>query len=166
MFLGVHFALTNDEARQLKEISGDDERIDFVVNQVEKRCFRFEREWLCHTDKAWDPIHRTLTDGELTCCNGEYPLSHVILGGERLCLGDKYIMILKTPEQVVDIAAAMKRVSEVEYRFRFFQLDEQECDFRVDDDNLGYSWRWFGELRAFYGRAAEHFRSVLFTAPQ
>lgn len=118
------------------------------------------------TDKAWDAIHRTLTDGEIDWDNGVYPLNHVILGGELLHTGDDYIMSLKTPAQVRDIAAALKVVTEEQFRKAYSRFDPSSYSFSVSEEDFVYTWSWFQSLCEFYYRAAEAGRYVLFTADQ
>jgi hypothetical protein len=52
-------------------------------------------------------MHRTLADGELAWEGGDYPLNHTVLAGRLLYTGDDYIMSLKTPAQMKDVAAAL-----------------------------------------------------------
>jgi Domain of unknown function (DUF1877) len=60
---GVHFALTaEEEARLVDEPDGDDDHLIDVLGEIEER---WDRDWLVETDKAWDAIHRCLTDGTL-----------------------------------------------------------------------------------------------------
>src|SRR5262245_10709156 len=49
----------------------------------------------------------TLADGELTWAGGDYPLNHTVLAGKLLYTGDDYIMSLKTPAQVKDVAVVV-----------------------------------------------------------
>ena len=50
-----------------------------------RRWLRNERK--VESDKAWDAMHRTLSDGERTRDGSEYPLNDVVLGGEVLHTG-------------------------------------------------------------------------------
>jgi len=93
---GVHFALDANTADKLKSFATDEERLEYVMNDLETEFFDNQQEWLSETDKAWDAIHRALTGGRLGPDNGSYPLNHVILCGQSLYGGDDYIMSLKT----------------------------------------------------------------------
>lgn len=55
---GVYFALSDDDARRLKDIDGDASVLKFIQEELESR---WDEEWLQETDKAWDAIHRCLT---------------------------------------------------------------------------------------------------------
>lgn len=74
---GVLFALDALDAERILACRGDDEVIA-LVEEVEEG---WARDHLFELDKSWDALHRCLTDGDLAFGNGEYPLSHVILGG-------------------------------------------------------------------------------------
>ena len=111
-------------------------------------------------------MHRTLSDGELTWDGGEYPLNHVVLGGELLYTESDFIMVLKTPQQVRDVAAALPAVSESEFRRRYDAIDTDSYASPLSDEDFGYTWDWFQGVRKFWLRAAEEGRYVLFTADQ
>src|SRR5690242_7257403 len=101
--LGVHFSLAADEVDRLRAVP-EQQRVDYVHETIEEDYFSDHREHLAESDKAWDAMHRVLADGQLSWDGGEYPLNHVVLGGERLYDGQDFIMVLKTPEQVRDVA--------------------------------------------------------------
>src|SRR5688572_14930894 len=61
--LGVHFALTDDEVRELESRGNDGARLEYVNEEIEKQFFESRRDDLVQTDKAWVAIHRCLADG-------------------------------------------------------------------------------------------------------
>src|SRR5205807_3702890 len=72
---GVLFAITNEQAEELRAARGDDSTIlSIVQDEIEEA---WDEEHLCQTDKAWDAIHRCLADGTLG--NGNNVLSLCIL---------------------------------------------------------------------------------------
>jgi len=164
--LGVHFALDAKTVRKLKSYSSEVERLEYLLEELEEEYFANHEDWLAETDKAWDAIHRTLTDGEIGWDNGIYPLNHVILGGELLYTGDDHIMSLKTPAQVRDITAVLKAVTEEQFRKAYFRIDPSSYGFPVSEEDFAYTWFWLQSLREFYYRTAEAGRYVLFTADQ
>ncbi len=164
--LGVHFALTDDDATKLRALATDESRLEFVTEDIEDRYFVGDKPFVGESDKAWDAMHRTLADGELTWDGGTYPLNHTVLGGERLYLGDDYIMILKTPAQVKDIAAALEPLTEQDFRRRYDAIDADSYDSDLSDEDFAYTWEWFQTVRDLYSKAAEEGRYVLFTADQ
>jgi Domain of unknown function (DUF1877) len=164
--LGVHFALSADEAARLKSFATDAERLEFLTEELEENYFGEHDDLLAQSDKAWDGIHRTLTDGRFAYDNGEYPLNHVIMGGEILYGNSDYIMVLKTPQHVVDIARAIQSITEEDFKSRYRKIDQRECDWPLSKDDCNYSWDWFQGVRDLFQRAAKENRFVLFTASQ
>ncbi len=163
---GVHFALSEAEVAHLHSMPSEQDRLDYIQEDIEESYFADHRDYLADGDKAWDAIHRTLTDGELTWDGGDYPLNHVVLAGELLYTEPDYIMSLKTPEQVRDIAAALPVISESEFRYRYFAIDPAAYGCSVDELDFAYTWKYFQDVRRLYGLAAAEGRYVLFTASQ
>jgi hypothetical protein len=102
----------------------------------------------------------------LTWDGGEYPLNHVVLAGELLYTEPDYIMSLKSPEQVRDIAAALLGITEAKFRRRYFAIDPAAYGCPVNEEDFSYTWGWFQDIRRLYTRAAAEHRYVLFTADQ
>ena len=101
---GVHFALTaEEEARLVDEFHTADELRD-ILAEIEEH---WDSEWLQETDKAWDAMHRCLTDGSLLYVSGEYPLNHCICGGRQLFRGRNYTVSYVSAPQVKDVASAL-----------------------------------------------------------
>lgn len=163
---GVHFALSESEAVHLRSLPSDRDRLDYLLDEIEESYFADREEYLAESDKAWDAMHRALADGGLTWDGGEYPLNHVVLAGELLSTEPDYIMSLKSPKQVRDIAAALPIITESEFRHRHFAIDQDAYGFPVDEQDFGYTWEWFQNVRRLYGVAAAEGRYVLFTASQ
>jgi len=163
--LGVHFSLDEPTAAMLKAIEDEQERLQFIQERIVEDYFQNHHEWLAETGKSWDWIHRVLTDGELDWNNGTYPLNHVVMGGESLYSESDYIISLKTPKQVADAAAELRKIILAGFREKFFQLDKFEIANSYEED-FEYTWQWFQLLRDFWLRAATEGRFVLFTADQ
>ncbi len=63
--LGVHFALTEDQVKeQLAGIESDSDRLAFLQEEIEERVFDELPELAGESDKAWDAIHRCMTETE------------------------------------------------------------------------------------------------------
>jgi hypothetical protein len=103
---------------------------------------------VAQSDKAWDALHRALSNGTMSWDGGEYPLS------------------LKDPKTVADVAAALPGVTEETLRARYFAIDPEDYGFPVTDQDFEYTWQWFQEGRTMWLRAASEARYVLFTADQ
>lgn len=164
--LGVHFALTPDDAQALTALENDDDRLEHLTEEIEERYFKGPEAYIAESDKSWDAMHRALSDGTLSSSGGSYPLNHVVLGGTSLYADDDYIMSLKTPAQVRDIAAALAPVDEAEFRRLYNNIDVGDYDGDVSDEDFEYTWGWFAGVRDLYIKAAAEGRFVLFTADQ
>ncbi len=163
---GVHFAITEQEAIRLRLIAGEQERLDFLQNELEESYFDEFTQFIAESDKAWDAIHRSLADGQLTYDAGSYPLNHAVLAGEILYTSSDYIMSLKSPDQVHDIAAGLESIDELEFRRRYFSIDSYLYGCELSEDDFCYTWQWFQKVRDLYRRATDSGRYVLFTADQ
>src|SRR5262245_7081653 len=95
--LGVHFALTQEEVAHLRSLPDSHTRLEYLQNDIEDFYFHKQPCWKAESDKAWDAMHRALSDGQLTWDGGSYPLNHTVLGGELLYAESDYIMSLKSP---------------------------------------------------------------------
>jgi hypothetical protein len=164
--LGVHFALSEKEVKNLRSQPDNASRLDYLQEEIEESYFGDHPELVVESDKSWDAMHRTLADGQLTWGGGAYPLNHVILAGELLYTESGYIMSLKTPKQVQDIAAALPSVSEAEFRQKYFALDQNSYGFPLSEDDFSYTWDNFQSVREFFLSAAKQNHYVLFTADQ
>ena len=163
---GVHFALDETTAATLKSFWRDSSRLRFVQEAIEETWFDQLPEWYAETDKAWDAIHRALTDGSLSWDGGTYPLNQVILGGRRIYRGKDYIMSLKTPAQVRDIANSIDSISHDRFRAGYFAIDAADYGCPMSEEDLNYAWEWFEPLIGYFQRSADVGRYVLFTADQ
>ena len=164
--LGVHFSLSAEEVGRLRAIGDESARVDYVYEVIEPEYFANQPERKAECDKAWDAMHRTLSDGELSGDGGNYPLNHVVLGGERLYSQSDFVMVLKTPDQVRDVAAALPGLTEAEFRRRYFAIDPDSYGLAPSEEDFAYTWDYFQGVREFWMRAASEGRHVLFTADQ
>ena len=57
--LGVHFAITPEQAQQFQAAAGS-EQVLSLLGQLESR---WERDWLSSSGKAWDAMHLCLAFG-------------------------------------------------------------------------------------------------------
>jgi Domain of unknown function (DUF1877) len=164
--LGVLFSLDEKEVEKLKKFKSDEDRLQYLQEEIEETHFEKFAERVAELDKSWDALHRSLTDGKLEYTNGEFPLSHVILGGEIIYFEDDYIMSLKTPEQVKQIALKVNNVDEKYLKNGYDKIDVVEYGLELTDDDFNYTWIWFDGSKEFWKLAADENRYVLFTADQ
>ena len=157
---GVHFAVTADQAADLLAAAGDEALMD-VIEDIESA---WDKDWLAESDKAWDAIHRCLTDGSLLYGGGAPPLNLVICGGRQLHEDEDYTVAFVTPEQVREVAAALEPVDEAWLHARYFSLLKPDAyDGDIGDDDFGYTWSWFQGVAALFRKAAADGRAVIFT---
>lgn len=164
--LGVYFALTSEQASELRNRPSEESRLEHLQEMIEPEFFEQHPEWMAESDKAWDGIHRTLTDGTLCRSGGPYPLNHAVLAGELLYTESDYIMSLKTPIQVADVAKALADLTESTFRKRYFAIKPGDYGSPLTEEDFQYTWEWFQRVRDFYAKAAAENRFVLFTADQ
>ncbi len=164
--LGVHFALAEEDVTALRDIEDEDERLSYLQENIEGRYLAEPVDYAAESDKAWDAMHRVLADGLLTWDGGNYPLNHAVLAGELLYTSSGYIMSLKTPTQVVEIAAALDLLSETDFRAKYYSIPANDYCDELSEKDLAYTWHWFQNVRKLFRIAANQNRHVLFTADQ
>ncbi len=164
--LGVLFSLDSPTVEKLKSFRTDEDRLDFLQMDIEEIYMEEHPLWTCELDKAWDAIHRTLTNGKLEWEGGKYPLNHFILGGESLYSEPDYIMSLKTPEEVTEIAQSFATATKEGFRQKYFAIDPKAYGLIPNEEDFDYTWNWFAESEEFWKTAAKEKRFVLFTADQ
>ncbi|MFL6071907.1 MAG: YfbM family protein [Mycobacteriales bacterium] len=158
----MHFAIDKVVAGRLVE-AADDERVATLIEEIEEEMVGVDH---CDTDKAWDAIHRSLTDGTLGYDNGAYPLNAVILGGRQLYDGEDYIVSLLRPDQVRDVADALGGVSRDSLRQGYEAIDVADYGPQFGDEDFDYTWDNFVDLAGFFQRAASAGSYVVFTVDQ
>lgn len=62
--LGLHLSLDEEQVSALKA-APEDQRVEHVQEELEGRLWSSDSTRGQETDKAWDAIHRALTDGGL-----------------------------------------------------------------------------------------------------
>jgi hypothetical protein len=164
--LGVHFALTEKEVAHLRSLEDEQDRLAHLQEVIEDHYLNHEKQFAAESDKSWDAMHRALADGEMSWDGGDYPLNLTVLAGELLYTDSDYIMSLKTPEQVREIAAALSGITEADFRRRYEAIDPKSYGFPLSEEDFRYTWDGFQGVRDLYTRAAQAGRFVLFTADQ
>jgi hypothetical protein len=155
---GVHFALTNSQSQAVLTADDDDELMS-VIAAIEEE---WNEEYLAQSDKAWNAIHRCLTDGSLLYESGQYPLNHCICGGQQLYSGEDYTISFISAVQAKDVSAALSQITESWLREQYFSIPQDDYGVLSDND-FQYTWMWFQEVRDFYKKASDEDRAVIFT---
>jgi hypothetical protein len=152
--LGVLFSLGEVEVSKLKHLPSDEESLEYLQEEIEEDFFEQYPARVAELDKAWDALHRSLTDGKLEYGNGIFPLSHVILGGEILYSGGDYIMTLKNPQQVQKIAERLTAITQESLRDGYNKIDSDNYGSYLTEEDFEYTWDWFKDSHPFWKLAA------------
>jgi hypothetical protein len=158
--LGVHFAIGAEEAGRLLD-AADDQELVAIVEEIEKAW-----ESAFETDKAWDALHRSLSNGTLDVTGGEPPLNRVFFGGRVLNEEPDYFVVLTTPEEVKEIAQALAQVTEPWLRSRYFERPFPGYQGEKSEEDWECTVGQFEGLPEFFARAAKERRHVIFTVDQ
>jgi hypothetical protein len=156
---GYFLALDEPSIALLLAQDGHDERLIEVLQEL-------DAPDECDVDKAWDGIHRCLTEGRLGGEDGTYPLNAVVLGGLPLHQGDGYVVSYNTPAEVREVAAALADLALEPFVARYWTLDPDEYGAAVDQDGLVYLTSYLQEITTFYQRAAKAGCASVFVADQ
>jgi hypothetical protein len=161
---GVHFALTDEQERKLLACGDDDDAVvELVQEDIEAT---WDRPWLCETDRAWDAIHRCLTDGKLELRNGTPPLNRVIFGGQQMCASGEYYVCYVPRSEVASVAAALVAVTREQFDAAYDGLVDTDYPGPHCHEDREYTWTHLENLKAFWARAGSAERPVIFTVDQ
>src|SRR5512141_1146915 len=117
---GVFFALSSSQREHLLSLSSDEERLEYIQEKIEAE---WDEAHLLQTDKAWDAIHRCLTDGSLSLSPSSNPLGKLILGGRQLFSDtQRYIVNFIEHDELPAMSMALGNVTEEWLRSRYEQL--------------------------------------------
>lgn len=158
---GVLFAIDDEELAKLGEASTDAE-VRALVSAIEERW-----EHACELDKAWDAIHRALTDGKLALPRPDAsprpgPLARAVLGGTLLLDAPDAIVSAKAPDEVQAIARALSVWDRARFRSAYYRIDREDYG-DLDEEDFEHCLAWFERMVAFYGEAARAERGVVFS---
>ncbi|TDC24991.1 YfbM family protein [Kribbella albertanoniae] len=159
---GYFLALDEPSVALLLAQDGNDEGLIEVIDELGMTNAPDE----CEVDKAWDGIHRCLTEGRLGGEDGTYPLNAVVLGGLPLHRGDGYVVSYNTPAEVREVAAALAVLDLDPFIARYWTLDPDDYGAAIDQDDLAYLTSNLQELTTFYQRAAQAGWATVFVVDQ
>jgi len=171
--LGVHHAVTADVAdRLVRDWPADSFEKRIRLEDLERQFNALLAEgWLEMTDKAWDGIHRSLTDGKLEL--GSTPRHLCILGAtERFWIRREdgqleYIINLLDPSDVHRVADAIRGIDRDELQRGYEGIDPESLYWHyMSEEDFEATWEFFRSLRAFFERAATAGRWVVFKVDQ
>lgn len=153
-----HYALTAEQAARLKAIPGlSGGNLLAFVDEIRNK---EGGDW-AHATKSWDPIHRCLTDGELSF--GNDPLHRCILGDVNLLETEGCVANLLSADEVESVAAVIKDLDRTWFRRKYDAIDTATYG-ELSDDDFNTTWKGFQKLQGFYQKAAAERRDMLFLA--
>ena len=159
---GYFLALDEPCTARLLAEDGNDQRLVEVIQELDMTDAPDE----CGVDKAWDGIHRCLTEGQLGGEDGSYPLNAVVLGGLPLHEGEDYVVSYNTPAEVREVAAALATLDLEPFLARYSALDPDDYGAAIDQVGLDYLTYYLREITAFYQRAAQAGWATVFVVDQ
>jgi hypothetical protein len=162
---GVFFALSSSQREHLLGLSSDSDRLQYIQEDIEAA---WDEAHFLQTDKAWDAIHRCLTDETLTTARSTSPLGKLILGGRQLYSDTQsYIVNLIEHGELSEISVALKIVTKEWMKARYEQLRNTDYPQEfVSEQDWEYTWDWFSGIPEFIARADGDGCAVIFTVDQ
>ncbi|MFI1826669.1 DUF1877 family protein [Streptomyces sp. NPDC020412] len=160
--LGVHFAIAQAAAARLATANAQE--VLSYVTELEDRAECGARDGCSvATDGQWLVLHRCVTAGQAgrpgRSGGPPGPLAYAFLGTRRLAApADFFAASLLAPAEAARTAQSLAGVGRGWLRSRFRLLGAG------DNTAFDHAWEAFGDLRAFFARAASASRAVLFTA--
>ena len=159
---GVHFAITSEQVAAFLTADGDEAVMALLADIEAAR----DEDNLAESDRAWDAMHRCLTNGTLEYGGGEYPLSHCILGPRQLLEEDGDIVCLVQTDEVPDVANALRAITADAFRQRYADLLPKDYAPEYGPEDREYTWARLQKVRDLFEKAAARRRAVLFTVEQ
>ena len=166
--LGILFAVPGEIVEHIRSLPMA-QRPEYISSELEELYFEDYPERTAELDKAWDAIHRALTDGTLSFDCAGWPLGGVILGGEVLYYDgeeyDDYIITAKPPLEVSRIAQELEKLTKAKFKRGYDQIDSTYPE-PLSKEDMEYSWEYLEDAVPFFRHAASQGLWVLFTADQ
>ncbi|WP_212829745.1 DUF1877 family protein [Catellatospora sp. TT07R-123] len=159
---GYFLALDDECTALVLAEDGNDRRLIEVIKELDMRDVPDQ----CSVDKAWDGIHRCLTEGKLGSEDGSYPLNAVVLGGLPLHEGEGYVVSFNTLAEVREIAAALSDLDMQRFTAMYWAIDPDELGMARDAAGLQYLTTYLADVVAFYQRAAQAGWATVFVVDQ
>src|SRR5688572_22344722 len=122
---GVYFALDSTQEARLLSHRTDEKTMKCIEEEIEGI---WDEDWLAETDKAWDAIHRCLSEGSLRC-RGENILEKFVLCGRQLHRSSAYTVSYLTHDEVRELSETAAGVTKDLFRKRYFGLASVKLGF-------------------------------------
>lgn len=158
---GFLIALSRENAKRVFG-QADDAGQMTLFEELRKSPELKKKGYILELAKAWDAIHRLLTEGTLEPTGGDFPLNAVILGGKPIHQGTDYAAAVVRPDLTPFIAEALAEITEEELQKKFVDLPQHGYDQGVADKDFDEVWRVTRLLQEFYDFCAAERLAVLF----
>ena len=93
---GIFYAFAEEDSLQLLNAKSNEELLQRLNDLSEV----LDEDNTQYVDKAWDGMHRCLSDGSLEADAGAYPLNRCVLGGTNLYDSEDHIVCFVPPADV------------------------------------------------------------------
>ena len=157
---GVLFALESADERHMIAFPQARARIAWVAGVVEER---WDASWLHEVDKLWFPVHFCLHGSSGFPQSGAPPEALAIFGGMPLGVPDLYSIDYKDADLVRRISSALSKMRDDAVWARAGLVERKGYSGPKDANLQGAVVEEIHALAAFYARAAEALRAVIFT---
>ncbi|QDU26370.1 hypothetical protein ETAA8_14480 [Anatilimnocola aggregata] len=158
---GYYLALAREHAKRLFGMKEDAELAAFM-DELKTAPEMKKSDRVLDIGSVWDPLHRIMTDGELDPSGGDFPESHIVLGGRQLHHGSDFSSILIRPDMVGFVSEALNGLKQIEVRAKFDALPASYTKPRGDKE-FAELWLAVQKMRVFFDAAAENLEAVVFT---
>lgn len=162
MQLGVHFAVTAEQAARFLAARGDDAALGALVDDLEENGTALAT---CSTDKAWDPISCALAPSGSDRDPDDWPWTGVILGAEELQDTDDSEMTLAytPPDKVAEVADALRdMLDDGSFVDAYASMPAELRNPEYGDQEREYAQSNLKDLTAFFIDAAAKGAHVIF----
>jgi hypothetical protein len=159
---GAYIVLTREDAKRLFA-QKEDEAIRGIVEELRQSSKHRDEGFVLECGAAWDPIHRSLTEGMLDPDAGEFPLDHCVLGGRRLHQSSEFDAILIRPDIVPHVTAALQDLKREEFHANYMALDPDDYGKPPTETEFDEVWGTLKLIRQFFEGASNEHAAIVFT---
>jgi hypothetical protein len=160
MQLGMHFALSDEQAARLLAARGDNDALQAIIDELEEGGARARRS----TDKAWEPISCALAPSGSERDPDDWPWTGVIVGAEELQAAESDMMVGYTPpDKVAEVAEALEDLrKEGDFPDAYEAMPEELRNPEYGGEECEYAQANLDDLTDFFVEAAALRAHVIF----
>lgn len=158
---GYLIALSRDNAKRVFA-QGDDAGLISLLDELKKSPELKKKGHVLDMAKAWDAIHRLLTEGTLEPNGGDFPLNTAILGGKPIHKGTDFAAVVVRPDMTPFVAEALAEVTQEDFQKKFGDLPGHGYNQGTTSKDFDEVWRVTRLLKDFYEFCAAERLAVLF----